>query len=424
MQSQLITQLAVATFCRFLLKTGRRFVYPFAAVVSGALGVSLVAITMLLALNQVAALLAPLFGHLSDRWGYRTTMVWGLALASLAMLAVGVLPTYAALMIGLAAIGLAISICDPALHAYIGACVPFAKRGQTIGLTELAWAGSSLIGIPVAGWLVESYSWHMPFLVMGILGAGGTLLLRRLLPVGTPSAHVEQARSLPAPHAMLRLPALRGLLLYALLVSCASDIFFVTYALWLVDDFQMGVMALGLATVAIGLAELFGDLLTATLADRVGLYRTMLITLLLTVACYACLPLWSQSPSGAVLGIFLLCLAAEFNLVAAMSLCTELQPHARATTLAWFQAASGVGHVVGVLVGGLLWLAGGITGVGLVCAMLCLVSFLAIQRGFKAWQAGTAHTAPESPATGQRTRQIASAQAHAILPICFHPVFP
>jgi predicted MFS family arabinose efflux permease len=176
------------------------------------------------------------------------------------------------------------------------------------------------------------------------------------------------------------------LLIYAFLVSCAGDIFFVTYALWLADSFGLGVVALGVATITIGIAELSGELLTATLADRLGLRRTVFLTLLATAGCYALLPLLDNSLPGALLGIFILCLTAEFNLVAAMSLCTEIQPAARAGMMSAFQAASGIGHTIGVLSAALIWWLGGIATVCIACAILYLIAFAAVRHGLARWQ--------------------------------------
>jgi predicted MFS family arabinose efflux permease len=259
----------------------------------------------------------------------------------------------------------------------------------------------------------------MPFMVMGALGLCGAMLLRGLLPASTHSYMPKKTRLMSASRSLFQRPAVRAMLCYAFLVSCASDIFFVTYALWLADGFSMGVMALGVATVAIGVAELGGELLTATLADRLGLGRTMLITLLVTAACYALLPLLGTTATGAVVGIFLLCLAAEFNLVAAMSLSTEIQPNARATMMSWFQATSGMGHVVGVVAGGLIWMAGGITGVGLICAVLCLVSFFAVRWGLRQWQGVSADECNADVAIRQWPEPSGqtSSQATVLLPI-------
>jgi predicted MFS family arabinose efflux permease len=312
------------------------------------------------------------------------------------------------------------------LQAYVGTQVPFARRGQAVGLSELAWAASSLVGIPAAGWLVQGYDWNTPFVVMGVLGVGGSLLLRRVLPcnesvprvaaphIASPhiaAPHIAALQRMAAPQWMaahrvvLRFPAAKTMLFYAFLAGCACDIFFVTYALWLTESLGIGVMALGLATIAIGIAELSGDLLTATLADRFGLRRTVLATLVLAAASYALLPLWSFSTVGTLTGIFLACLAFEFNFVAAMSLCTEVRPSARATMMSMFQASSGMGHVVGVLIGGLVWFAGGIAGVGLVCAALCLVALVAVHKGLAHWRAPAErrhpkpHSTPPTPAT-------------------------
>jgi predicted MFS family arabinose efflux permease len=256
-------------------------------------------------------------------------------------------------MIGLFLLGVGICICDPALQSYVGVAVPFAQRGQAIGLTEIAWAASSLVGIPLTGVLINSYSWNMPFVVIGLLGLVGTTLLRWLLPAdGCSHPSPQPLLLLSICRSLLKRRPAQGMLWYAFLVSCAGDIFFVAYALWLAEGFQMGIIALGLATTAIGVAELSGELLTVTLADRLGLQRTMFVTLAATALCYLLLPLWSFSATGALIGIFLLCLAFEFNLVVAISLSTELVPGTRGAMMSSFQAASSVGHVGGALAGG------------------------------------------------------------------------
>ena len=47
-------------------------------------------------------------------------------------------------------------------------------------------------------------------------------------------------------------------------------------------------------------------------------------------------------------------------MVTSLSLCTELLPGFRATMMAGFLAAAGVGRVLGALMGGAVWQAGGI----------------------------------------------------------------
>ena len=385
MKNHLVWRLAAASFCRFLLNTGRRFVYPFAAAFSRGLGIPLTTITSLIAMNQIASLLSPLFGPLSDRWGYRTMMVLALVLASTGMVAVALFPLYGVLMVGLFVLGIGKSIFDPALHAYVGIQVAYAQRGLAVGLLEISWAASSLIGIPVAGVLIDAYGWRAPFAVLGVTGLVGAVLLRWILPPADRSpTQTAPLHLLSAWRMLLRARTARMLIIYAFLANCANDIFFIVYGLWLAETFDLGIVAVGFATTIIGVAELMGEGLTATLADRIGLQRTMMLSLLATALCYGFLPLWGYSLTGALIGIFLLFLAFEFNIVTTVSFATEVLPTARATMMATYQAASGTGRICGAVAGGFIWLAGGITATGLTSAALCCLGFIVLQWGIKA----------------------------------------
>jgi len=93
-EHKLITQVTVATAGRLLINTSRRFVYPFAPALSRGLGVPLISITSLIAINQLTGIMSPLFGPVSDRLGYRTMMLLGLSLVAIGLLAGGLIPLY------------------------------------------------------------------------------------------------------------------------------------------------------------------------------------------------------------------------------------------------------------------------------------------------------------------------------------------
>jgi predicted MFS family arabinose efflux permease len=114
-------------------------------------------------------------------------MLIGLVCLAGGMLAAAALPFYATVLLALAMAGLGKSCFDPALQAYVGARVPWERRGLAIGLLEFAWAGSSLIGIPVVGWLIGRLGWRSPFLVLGVLAVSSLGLLAALLPRVPPS---------------------------------------------------------------------------------------------------------------------------------------------------------------------------------------------------------------------------------------------
>ncbi|MCB0177597.1 MAG: MFS transporter [Anaerolineae bacterium] len=371
-------EMTAAALARLLLNTSRRFAYPFAPALARGLGVPLVSITSLIALNQLTGVLSPLFGPVSDRWGYRTMMLLGLGLMSIGMLAGGFLPVYLTILLALFLAGLGKNIFDPALQAYIGERVPYERRGTVIGLIEMSWAGATLIGIPTVGLLIERFSWRAPFLAMGGLGLVSIAMLGALFSGGSRRSKRDAGAITfgQAWRQLSRSSAALGMLTFAFLTSMANDNLFVVYGAWLEDGFALSVAALGTATTVIGVAELSGEVLTASLSDRIGLQRAVRIGLFLSALGYLLLPVIAQSLTLALVGLFLVFVIFEFTFVTAISLVTEVLPEARATMMASYIAVAGLGRVVGALIGGPLWLWGGLTAIGTVSAAIVLLAFV------------------------------------------------
>jgi DHA1 family inner membrane transport protein len=386
---KLAFQLGVATLARLVVNTSRRFAYPFASALSRGLGVPLAAITSLIAVNQATGVLSPVFGPLGDRWGYRVMMLTGLGMLTGGMLAGGLLPTYSVVLPALFLAGLGKSVFDPALQAYVGQRVPYQRRGLAIGLIEFAWAGSALVGLPLVGLLIERMGWRAPFFVLGGLALLSMVALRALIPddshqqrdTESPASFREAWRRLSGERAAL------GALGFGLLVSAANDNLFVVYGLWLESAFGLSVAMLGAATTVIGVAELLGEGLTASIADRLGLKRALVAGLILSALSYILLPLMSRTLSSALMGLFVTFLTFEFTIVTAFSLFTEILPAARATMMSSSVAAISIGRMVGALVGGPVWLAGGMLATGIVSAAVSGLALVLLVWGLRGWRA-------------------------------------
>ncbi len=386
--SRLTLNIVVTTLCRLVLNTARRFVYPFAPALSRGLGVSLTAITSLIAVNQATAVLGLFFGPIADRLGYRLMMLTGMTLLVAGMFAGGLFPFYGVILVALFLAGLGKSIFDPALQAYVSERVPFHRRGLAIGFLEFSWAGSTLLGIPVIAVLIDRLGWRAPFFVMGGLGILGILALRILIEkTGQKKA---PGPSLPifrgAWQQLLRERAALGALSYAFWVSVANDNLFVVYGAWLEKQFSLSIVALGLGTGVIGIAELAGESMTAALADRLGLKRSVIVGLAACLICYGTLPFLSQTLGMAFTGLFIIFLTFEFTIVTSLSLFTELVPTSRATMMASYLASAGVGRVVGALIGGPIWLAGGISATALVSAAVSGLALVSLIWGLRGWK--------------------------------------
>jgi len=381
-------RIITAICCRLLLNTARRFAYPFAPVLSRGLGVPLTAITSLIAVNQATAIIGIGFGPLADRFGYRRMMLMGMGMLSLGMLAAGIFPFYYTVMVALFLAGLGKSVFDPAIQAYVSRQVSYRRRGMVIGLLETSWAGSTLIGIPCVAILLNRLDWQAPFYVLGGLGLVGMLALVSFFPKNKQDSDtvVEKKTLWNAwPHLITNRYAL-GALGYAFFISVANDNLFVVYGAWLEQSFHVSIVVLGIGTGVIGLAELCGEGLTVLISDRIGLRRSIFAGVVLTIVNYALIPLYGQSLSLALVGIFLLFLTFEFMIVTSISLCTEILPAQRATMMAAFFASAGVGRVIGALMGGHIWLFGGIQLTGMVSAGITLLALFSLILGLKAWQ--------------------------------------
>ncbi len=384
---QLALQVVVSTLGRLFMSTASRFVYVFAPALSRGLGVPVSAITSLIAVNQATGILSPLFGPLSDRWGYRAMMLIGLGLLSVGMIGAGIFPFYGAILIALLFAGLCKSTFGPAWQAYLGEHVPYNRRGLVVGLGELAWAGSSLIGIPVVGWLIERLGWQAPFLVLGGLTIASAIGLAILIPSSKPHSDVTRPRpNFMAAWSQLRQsrPAVGGMF-STFFLTMANDNLFITLGFFL-ESFGLSLTALGLAASVIGVAELIGEILTASFSDRFGLKRSIIVGMALTIVAYLALPFLNLNLTWALVGIFLVFLFFEFAIVTGMSIYTEVLPQARATMMSSSVAMAGVGRMIGALIGGLAWLYGGLPLIAIISATLTSVALLFFIWGFRGWQ--------------------------------------
>jgi len=388
--SPLVRQIIAITLFRLLLNTGRRFIYPFSPALSRGLDVPLAAVTSIIATSQMTSLLGLLSGPLADRIGYRFMMRVGLGMLAVGMLLCGLVPTYWPVFIGLVVASFGKTVFDPAMQAFLGKNVPFARRGRVIGAVETSWAGSTLIGIPALGLIIGHIGLNNSFYVLAFLGAIGWIVISRLIPPDEvePKSKSEKSALFASLKQLLKVRPAAGMLAFGFWISIANDSLFVIYGAWFEQDFFVSLVTLGFSTVAIGAAELLGESLTAIFADRLGLKKSVILGLCVAICAYLCLPFIGRTLPLAMAGMFCVFLAFEFTIVSSFTLSTELMPKARATMMSGFYATAGFGRMIGVLIGGSLWHIGGITAVAWTSAGFTLLGLLSLLWGLQGWQHG------------------------------------
>lgn len=380
--------ISASIVCRIALNTARRFIYPFAPDLGRMLGVPLTTITGLIAVNWATTILGLFCGPVADRFGYRGMMIIGMTALAAGMLAAGFAPFLVVLVAAQFLTGLGKSIYDPAVQAYISERVPYRRRGLVVGFLETAWAGSTLMGIPLMAVLIDRIGWRAAFFTLSASGMLGMILMMALIPgEGQPDPPLRPRLEFgPMLGSIVRSRPALGMVAYVFFFSAGMDNLFVIYGAWFEDAFHLSVLALGVSTSVIGAAELAGELMTAGLGDRLGLKRMAIGGVALCVLTYGLLPVVAKTVALALAALFVHFCVFEMTLVTVLSVATEVLPASRATMIAAYFAAAGAGRVAGALLGGPVWLAAGLAGTGAVSAAVTALALAALAWGLRGWK--------------------------------------
>ncbi|OGO11667.1 MAG: hypothetical protein A2Y93_08160 [Chloroflexi bacterium RBG_13_68_17] len=365
---RLALQVAAFPVVRTVINTGFRMVYPFLPTIARGLGVQVESVALAVTARSGLGLLAPFFGTVADTRSRRTAMLLALCLYAAGMALVAAWPTYAAFFAALLISATGKILFDSAMQAYLGDRVDYSRRGLVIAVTEFGWSGAFLIGMPVTGWLIAKAGWSAPFPWLAGLALAAALFLWRLLPHEAPAARTQRSVWQGMRAVVSHRPALAGLAV-SLLISAANELVNIVYGVWMEGSFGLQIAALGAASAVIGLSELVGEGLVATLADRLGKRSAVAIGIALSASASLALPVLGRTLTFSLIGLFLFYVCFEFTLVTGISLMTELVPGARATVMAGNLSAHALGRAVGAFLGPLLF-AGGIAANGAVSASL------------------------------------------------------
>lgn len=335
---------------RLVFNTGYRMVYPYLPVFARSLGVDLGAVSLALSARSLFGALGGFLAVLADARGRRTGMLLGAVFFILGCGLVVLWPAFLPFAIALILITLGKVVFDPSLHAFVGDQVAYEQRATAVAVIEFSWSLSFILGVPFMGFLINRYGWTSPFTLLGVLGLGTLLGIRRLVPADPPQELDTRAQARRI-WGILRTvftnrPALTAVLV-SVLTAAANENINIVFGAWIESNFGVQLAALGAASVVIGLSELSGEGLVSLLTDRVGKLRAIGGGILLNCLAAILLPLLGGSLPGALVGLFFFYITFEFMLVSTIPLMTEILPGARATVMAAGIAAFSVGRAAG-----------------------------------------------------------------------------
>ena len=347
---------------RLVLNTGFRFVYPFLPAIARGLGISLTQAGLLVSIRWITGLATPAAVRVLGRNELR----YRLMIAGLFVFATGAALTAATGVIigaafGFFLLGLGKPVYDVAAQAYLADRTPYRLRARYLGVIELTWATSLLLGAPAAGWLISEWGWTAPFWAIAVLGLLAVVTVRWVIEPDLPTTAVARPRLALDRSAV-------SLLLAVGLFSGASEIMFVVFGAWLEDDFGLSLLALGAAGVLVAISELVGEGSTLVWTDRIGKRRSVVIGLVVSAAAYLLLAMTNTHLTAGLASMGLALAGFEFTIVSTFPLASEVRPLARTRYLALLTVGMGLGRAAGASIGPFLYEQAGLTANTLVAA--------------------------------------------------------
>lgn len=380
--------ITIGLVTRLLVDTGIQLFFPFLPVVAAGLGSSEIVLGRLVSLRSATGLLAPLFGVLADRRGYRTVMRLGLFLAALGYLAIGASRNLWWVVVGMLLAGLGTFAFVPTIQAYLSARLPYARRARGLGILEYGWALSGMFGLFLVGQLIAVAGWRAPLFLLS-----GGLFLAWLYYQALPPAQPFPAPSPPTSADQLVPLSTRLRSFFALgennrsawsviitgsLVMFAAMHLYISYGVWLVAEYGLNPAQLGRIAFLVGTADLAASALVSLVSDRLGKRLSVLLGSVSSIVAYTVLPLLNTAVLPAVLGFVATRLAFEFTLVSNLTLLSEQAPAQRGKSLTLGAAGSLLGAALAGFTGPLAYARFGVWGLGPVAAIVMVGALLMV----------------------------------------------
>jgi predicted MFS family arabinose efflux permease len=321
-------------------------------------------------------LLSPAFGYQAYLRGYRTVMRFGLLLAAVGYLVVGLSSSVWLAAVGMVLGGLGTFAFVPILQAYLSAKLPFHRRARGLGTLEYAWALAGIIGLYLMGLFIDALGWRAPFFVLsGLLlvafvGYGRLPAARQAKPVETP----KTSFSWNGVRTFFELgqnkrSAWMALLVVALNMMAAMNVF-ISYGTWLDREYGLGAVELGTVALILGIADLSGSVLMSLVGDKFGLRRGVIVGTALACLGYGLLPVLNQGILLAVAGLIVARFAFEFTVVGHIALVSEQAPDYRGKMMTLAAAAALLGSSIAGFIGPWVYEQFQVLGLGLISASI------------------------------------------------------
>jgi len=176
------------------------------------------------------------------------------------------MPTYAALLPLRAITMLGAAVFTPQAGAAIGFMSPPEERGRAIAFIFLGWSLASVLGLPMANWIGETFGWRWAFSGIAVLSLVAAAWVYAVMPAGVRPAVI----SLAAWKKAFATPSLMAIVAVTFLFGAGQFTLFAYFTPYFRDVLQASTNQSSLLLVWFGLFGVIGNLALTRFIDRIG----------------------------------------------------------------------------------------------------------------------------------------------------------
>ncbi|HTF05039.1 MAG TPA: MFS transporter [Bacteroidia bacterium] len=221
--------------------------------------------------NISAGIFAAAGAFFIDRFDRRKVMLLCYTAFIIGTLACGFAPTFGFLLAARIFTGMFGGIIISTMLSIVADAIPYERRASAMAIMYMGFSGAAILGVPGGSFIAAHSSWHIPFIVIAVMGIPILFAAMRFIP--PMAAHVEEAKKRNPFRQFAEIVSSRnrllGLLLMGLLMLGHFSI--IPYIPnFMVHNLGMEEQYVGFIYLAGGVASVFSMRVIGRLSDKHG----------------------------------------------------------------------------------------------------------------------------------------------------------